>query len=191
MDNKTCLAVENCKHGYVYRISSRNLGYGVFNQNTNGFTGIREKFSQKFLFEELHWDTGGCFGTAKPLQEIEKVPDDIPIHQEERHPLGSEWAVNPANGNVEPVFRKSWVNYSPEKETYVIDKSKEEKPHGKRQGFADYWAVGGVIGERLPDEVWPYWRGNKKLFEYLEKFENLETQPASVAGTPSNSDCPA
>jgi hypothetical protein len=75
------IIISNCKHGHLYKINSRNLTYGVFNSKNNGFIGIREKFKHKFLFTEYHWDTGEPFGTAKPLEEIEKIPDNIEIKE--------------------------------------------------------------------------------------------------------------
>ena len=68
------ISLEDCKHGYTYKISSRNLSIGVFNENDNGFIGIREKFGSEYLFTEYHWDTGAPFGTVNPKEEIEKCP---------------------------------------------------------------------------------------------------------------------
>ena len=77
--NDQMIPLENCKHGYVYEIDSRNLSYGVFNSKDNGFIGIRNKFRNNFLFTEYHWDTGEPYGTVSPLKELGKVPDDIEI----------------------------------------------------------------------------------------------------------------
>ena len=77
--NDQMISLENCKHGYVYEIDSRNLSHGVFNSKDNGFIGIRNKFRNNFLFTEYHWDTGEPYGTVIPLKELEKVPDDIEI----------------------------------------------------------------------------------------------------------------
>lgn len=72
---------EDCKHGYTYRIHSRNLVVGVFNEKLSGFVGIREKFGDHFLFIEFHHDNGPPFGTVRPLREIEKCPvEDIRDH---------------------------------------------------------------------------------------------------------------
>ena len=68
------ISLQDCKHGYTYRIDSRNLSIGVFNQQTKGFVGIREKFGNEFLFAEFHWDTGEPFCTVEPQEEIEKCP---------------------------------------------------------------------------------------------------------------------
>lgn len=63
-----------CVHGSTYRIQSRNLAVGVWNAETGGFVGIREKFGDRFLFTEYHHDTGGSFGTAMPLELLEECP---------------------------------------------------------------------------------------------------------------------
>jgi hypothetical protein len=71
----------DCKHGYVYRINSRNLIAGVYNSQTGGFVGIREKFGSEYLFPEFHRDNGPPYGTVSPVREIEKCPvEDIRDH---------------------------------------------------------------------------------------------------------------
>ncbi len=70
------IQLTECKHGYLYKIYSRNLTQGVFNKNTKGFVGIRDKFGREYLFTEFHWDTGAPFGTVKPIELIEKCPVD-------------------------------------------------------------------------------------------------------------------
>jgi hypothetical protein len=73
------IPLDQCKHGYLYRIHSRNLSYGVYNAKNKGFIGIRTKFNDRYLFEEYHWDIGEPYGTVKPKIELEKVPDGIVI----------------------------------------------------------------------------------------------------------------
>jgi len=68
------IALADCKHGFAYKITSRNLTIGVFNADTRGFVGIREKFGSEYLFTEFHFDTGAPHGTASPFLEIEKCP---------------------------------------------------------------------------------------------------------------------
>lgn len=75
------IPLSECKHGYVYKLKSRNLTSGVFNKEDNGFIGIRLKFNYEFLFTEYHWDTGEPFGTAKPLELLEQIPSDIEIRE--------------------------------------------------------------------------------------------------------------
>lgn len=55
---------------HVYSLNSRNLNFGVWNPETSGFKGVREKFGDLYLFEEYHWDTGEPYGTAAPLEDV-------------------------------------------------------------------------------------------------------------------------
>lgn len=73
------IPMEQCKNGYLYRIHSRNLAYGVYREKVQGFIGIREKFGHEYLFTEFHWDTGEPFGTVQPAREIEPCPSDIEL----------------------------------------------------------------------------------------------------------------
>jgi hypothetical protein len=41
----------------------------VFN-GRDGFLGIREKFENRFVDKEFHWDTGAPYGTARPLEDL-------------------------------------------------------------------------------------------------------------------------
>ena len=75
------IPLEECEHRAVYRIRSRNLSVTVFDKDQRGFTGVREKFGDKFLFTEYHWDTGPPFGTAKPVEKIDVLPDDMSIEE--------------------------------------------------------------------------------------------------------------
>lgn len=68
------IPLKECEHGYLYRISSRNLTYGVFNKKTKSFIGIRTKFDRKYLFEEFHDETEPPFGTAMPLEKLNECP---------------------------------------------------------------------------------------------------------------------
>jgi hypothetical protein len=83
----TYIPLDECKHGVVYRIYSRNLTHGVFHNVTQGFIGIREKMGDVFLFSEYHWDTGPPFGTARPLEELGPLPEGIAVAER----LGSSW----------------------------------------------------------------------------------------------------
>ena len=75
------IKLKDCRHGYAYELSSRNLLVGVFNKKTKGFMGIREKFGDYFLFEEFHRDTGAPYGTVTPLKKLKKCPlDDLRSH---------------------------------------------------------------------------------------------------------------
>lgn len=70
----------DCKHRFLYRIHSRNLRLGVFNEFTGGFIGLRTKFRSVFAFEEYHWDNGPPYGTVKPQELLEEeLPADIDV----------------------------------------------------------------------------------------------------------------
>ena len=68
------IKIEDCKHGWVYRLYSRNLKVGMFDANTKAFVGVRTKFGQKFLDREYHWDTGAPHGTCSPTEELLAFP---------------------------------------------------------------------------------------------------------------------
>jgi hypothetical protein len=87
------IPLNECRNGWVYRLSSRNLGFGVFVQASNGFIGIREKFNHKYLFTEYHRDTGVPFGTVCPKEELEPAPPGLVL--KENGPL-----INEENGRV-------------------------------------------------------------------------------------------
>lgn len=73
--NKTdYIPFEECKHGFLYRIHSRNLRLGVYDEAKKGFVGIREKFGSRFLATEYHYDTGAPFGTARPKKLLKECP---------------------------------------------------------------------------------------------------------------------
>jgi len=78
------IPLKDCRHGWTYRISSRNLAFGVFNSKTLGFVGIREKFGDLFLFEEYHQEAK-AYNTVTPLEAIEECPiQDLRCHLEDR-----------------------------------------------------------------------------------------------------------
>lgn len=75
------IPLEECRHRHIYRLQSRNLALGVFNRETRGFIGIREKFGDRFLFTEYHWDTGAPFGTANPYEDMGELPEGIELRE--------------------------------------------------------------------------------------------------------------
>jgi hypothetical protein len=78
MQPSKMIPLKDCKHGYTYRINSRNLSVGIFNSENSGFVGIREKFGSHYLFTEFHRETGAPYGTVSPKEELEKCPlEDI------------------------------------------------------------------------------------------------------------------
>jgi hypothetical protein len=141
-----------CKRGFLYKIHSRNLSIGVFN-GKDGFIGIRTKFGNKFLFTEYHWDTGAPYGTTKPLEELCPLPDNIKCDERESHEFGSDW-VKDSTGKERPTIR--------------YDLKPGEEPHGRRQGFVDIFAD---TKERLPNDLYPYVKDNRALFNWLQDAE--------------------
>lgn len=95
----------------VYRIHSRNLTIGAF--DGYGFCGIRTKFGDRYTFTEYLWT--GTGGTARPLEFIEMLPDDIDLREREPsecsvcgHPAGFiEYDVRPAD---KPWARGFWTH---------------------------------------------------------------------------------
>ena len=77
--NPLRIPIDECKHGYLYRIFSRNLTFGVYDERCNGFIGIRNKFGSDYLFTEFHWDLG--YGTVNPKEELMQVPDNIEVNE--------------------------------------------------------------------------------------------------------------
>lgn len=71
------IKIDQCKNGYVYKILARNGIFGIYNSLDYSFTLSRFKFSSNYLFDEYHWDTGEPFGTVKPIEEIEKLPENM------------------------------------------------------------------------------------------------------------------
>ena len=68
------IPLKDCKQGFLYKINSRNLAFGVFNEKVDGFVGIRTKFGVRYLFIEFHYETGAPFGTVRPEKELELCP---------------------------------------------------------------------------------------------------------------------
>lgn len=68
------IKAEDLKDGYLYKILARNATYGIWKKDKGSFFISRYKFGSNFIFEEIHCDLSGHFGTVKPLKEIEKSP---------------------------------------------------------------------------------------------------------------------
>ena len=69
---------EDCNHGFLYLVNSRNLKLGVYDKEVNGFIGLRDKFNSRFLFVEYHWDNES-FATCQPLVELEQIPEELSV----------------------------------------------------------------------------------------------------------------
>lgn len=74
------IPIDQCVVRGVYKINSRNLMVGVYDGN-GGFVGIRMKFRERYLFTEYHYDTGAPYGTVRPMELIEMLPEGIEIHE--------------------------------------------------------------------------------------------------------------
>ena len=81
-ENTDYLKIENLKDGSCYKIYARNAYVGVWNEKLKAFMISRYKVGgNPYLFHEYHWDTNDeknfPFGTAKPLELIEKFPFEL------------------------------------------------------------------------------------------------------------------
>lgn len=64
----------------VYRLTSRNLRFGVWN-GVDRFYGVRTKFKTKFIDTEFHWDADANHGTvAHAIDTGRDLPASISIH---------------------------------------------------------------------------------------------------------------
>lgn len=59
----------------IYRLQSRNLVVGVWKPEADGFLGVRQKFNERYLFLEYHYDLSETHGTA---QALELLPEILP-----------------------------------------------------------------------------------------------------------------
>lgn len=65
----------DCVHRGLYRVLARNIKLAVYNETVGEFLGIREKFGNRFVDGEKHWDEK-YFATCKP---VELLPDQLPV----------------------------------------------------------------------------------------------------------------
>lgn len=68
---------EDCEENWLYLIDARNASLGVFQKEAEGFIIARTKFSNTYLFIEIHYDMSEHHGTATPLLKLEKVPFEV------------------------------------------------------------------------------------------------------------------
>ena len=73
--NDDMIRFEDCKPGYTYDIDARNFRFAIFYKDE--FYGIRYKFGNRFIDNEVHWDKDEHYGTVRPKIEIEKTPDYV------------------------------------------------------------------------------------------------------------------
>ena len=68
---------KDLKEGWLYKIRARNFRLGIWFKDKEGFLGRREKFTNVYTFTEIHYDLSDFFGTAFPIEEIERSPFTI------------------------------------------------------------------------------------------------------------------
>lgn len=79
METNLFIPVGKLKHRAVYALRSRNLLVGVWDENSKGFIGVREKMRDTYLFTEYHYDLGG---TANATEELPlNVPEDVELRE--------------------------------------------------------------------------------------------------------------
>ena len=117
------LKIEDCKHRWLYKLDSRNLSHGVYNEADKSFIGIRHKFGSNFLDSEYHYDTGAPHGTAMPLEVICELPAEI----SDKESLGTFEAVT-NKPLVWHSIMSCWVYKGTEMrvETYAVSKSNKD-----------------------------------------------------------------
>jgi hypothetical protein len=77
------IPIQQCKHGYLYRVDARGFRLGVFVAlpDAPGFVGIRNKFGLRFLDYEHHYDAHEHYGTAAPTEELGECPLEVLVKQ--------------------------------------------------------------------------------------------------------------
>lgn len=84
---KRSISVDKLKDRYLYKIDARKSKLGIWIEEMGSFLTSRFKTDKNFLFDENHFDLSDGFGTAWPMEEIEKVPVNVPkpfsYHSEE------------------------------------------------------------------------------------------------------------
>jgi hypothetical protein len=79
METNLFIPVDKLKHRAVYALRSRNLLVGVWDENSKGFIGVREKMGDIYLFTEYHYDLGG---TANAIEELPlNLPEDVELRE--------------------------------------------------------------------------------------------------------------
>lgn len=74
------IPISECEHRRLYLVQARNFIFGIYNQFTKSFLGVRYKFGREFIDFEDHWDTGEPHGTVKPLEALSEVlPAELDI----------------------------------------------------------------------------------------------------------------
>lgn len=85
------IPIEKCVNRKLYKLLARNIKIGVYQREPKHpsvatpespewyhFYGIREKFGNRFVDAENHWDAKE-FASCCPMEEIGELPDHISI----------------------------------------------------------------------------------------------------------------
>jgi hypothetical protein len=73
------IPVNELEVGRIYLLDCRNLYFGVY-AGEGIFVGVREKFGDRFLDREYHYDTSRQFGTVEGMEPTNytfECPDSI------------------------------------------------------------------------------------------------------------------
>lgn len=70
--------ISELKDRYLYKIDARKSKLGIWIEEMGTFLTSRFKTDYNILFDENHFDLSDGFGTAWPMEEIEKVPVEVP-----------------------------------------------------------------------------------------------------------------
>lgn len=74
------IQLEDLRGNWLYVVAARNITFGVWSAATQSFYGIRQKFGDRFIDDEYHWNhcyKGQEDGTAKPLLAICECPAKV------------------------------------------------------------------------------------------------------------------
>ena len=67
---KIYIPIEQLKDNHVYEVDGRNFIVAVWKERQRRFYGVRKKWGDIFIDNELHWDDNEHPGTVKPLKDI-------------------------------------------------------------------------------------------------------------------------
>ena len=79
------IKMDDLEHGRIYRLKSRNLTVGIWDENSKGFIGIREKFGSRYLFTEYHRDHDPYVGTAAPVEDLGRLSEPVEVVEASRN----------------------------------------------------------------------------------------------------------
>lgn len=77
------LKPDECQVGYFYRGAGRNFDIGLCVpgkvEGAKEFRGLRSKWGQEYIDQEIHFDNDDSHGTFKPVEMLEPFPVDEKI----------------------------------------------------------------------------------------------------------------